>query len=240
MAAEAEAEAEAGKVEEEMQKVKPMKIKEIKAELDVRMVGVDVACEGWIGAPARITRSPFRSCLNRSIDQNHQRTQQERGVGYQDLLEKTEFMRRLAEARVKGITKPPPEAEAAAAAEPEAAAAATGSSSGPSASSAASGAGAGPGPAAAEPKPKEEKKDKVMDEAARYEKALEEIMKMRVSEIKKELDLLKVSHAGLMEKREFAEVLAKARMEPGACPWMQMQMRIMAVAARWGRLVEKS
>jgi hypothetical protein len=35
MAAEAEAESEAGKVEEEMQKIKPMKIKEIKAELDV-------------------------------------------------------------------------------------------------------------------------------------------------------------------------------------------------------------
>lgn len=33
----AEADAEAGKVEEEMQKIKPMKIREIKEELDVRV-----------------------------------------------------------------------------------------------------------------------------------------------------------------------------------------------------------
>ena len=141
-------------------------------------------------------------------------------MGYQDLLEKAEFTRRLAEARVKGITKPPPApaeeepAPSAASAGPTAGEASTAStsssgSSGPSASASAS-ASAGAGEKTSE-------EAKAVDEAARYEKALEEIMKMRVSEIKQELDLLKVSHKGLFEKREFAEALAKARLAPGAC-----------------------
>jgi hypothetical protein len=153
--------------------------------------------------------------------------QQERGVGYQDLLEKAEFMRRLAEARVKGVTKPPPEdaaeeASASAASGPtpgtSSTGTGTGTGSGPSASASTSTA-SGPwgGAGAAEAEQGQQKKEKAVDEAARYEKALEEIMKMRVSEMKKELDLLKVAHAGLMEKREFAEALAKARMAPGVC-----------------------
>ena len=52
-------------------------------------------------------------------------------------------------------------------------------------------------------------------QATRFAKAMEEIMKLRISEIKKELDLLKVSHKGFFEKKEFAEVLAKARMSSG-------------------------
>ena len=161
---------------------------------------------------------------------------QERGVGYQDLLEKAEFMRRLAESRVKGITKPPPAAEeeealaaaAAASAGPTAgeAAASTAStsssaSSGPSASASASAGGAG--------EKKEAAAAKAVDEAARYEKALEEIMKMRVSEIKQELDLLKVSHKGLFEKCEFAEVLAKARLAPGACVYIYIYIYILYI-----------
>ncbi len=150
--------AEDAKMAEELQAVKPMKIKEIKAELD------------------------------------------ERGVNYQDLLEKNEFMQRLAEARVKGITKPPPSEEPA----QEEAAEAPKAQQQQQASS----------PPPPPPKQEEAAPKPAVDEAARYAQALEEVMKLRVSEIKKELDLLKVPHTGFFEKKEFAEALAKARLNP--------------------------
>lgn len=169
----------------------------------------------WIGLTVWSDSGPPRLLLTPPITRNP-KNRQERGVGYQDLLEKAEFTRRLAEARVKGITKPPPApaeeepAPSAASAGPTAGEASTAStsSSGSSGPSASASAGAGE---------KKSEEAKAVDEAARYEKALEEIMKMRVSEIKQELDLLKVSHKGLFEKREFAEALAKARLAPGAC-----------------------
>lgn len=45
----AETDAEASKVEEEMQKIKPMKIKEIKEELDVRERSRHDKLDGWHG-----------------------------------------------------------------------------------------------------------------------------------------------------------------------------------------------
>jgi hypothetical protein len=54
-----------------------------------------------------------------------------------------------------------------------------------------------------------------MSEAELYEKTLEAVMKMRVSEMKKELDLLKVDSRGFFEKGDFAQALARARLDPG-------------------------
>ena len=54
-----------------------------------------------------------------------------------------------------------------------------------------------------------------LPQAAKFNKAMEEIIKLRISEIKKELDLFKVSHKGFFEKKEFAEALAKARLSSG-------------------------
>lgn len=62
--------------------------------------------------------------------------------------------------------------------------------------------------------PPEEKKEEE-DEQAKYEKAYKKVMEMRISEIKKELDVLKVSYKGFMEKSDFAQALAKARIEGG-------------------------
>lgn len=61
-----------------------------------------------------------------------------------------------------------------------------------------------------EAKAEEPKKPAPSDEEL-YEKALADVMKLRVSEMKKELDLLKVDHRGFFEKGEFAQALARAR-----------------------------
>eukprot|EP00624_Nannochloropsis_granulata_P005127 evm.model.NODE_3626_length_8950_cov_31.154636.1 len=134
-AGEADTEADATKVAAEVAAIKPMKIKEIKAELE------------------------------------------ERGVEWRDLLEKNEFALRLAEARVRGTTKPPPpveekgkkEEEVKAAEQPRAESSSSASSPPPPSNEEPAAAAA----AAAATTPK-------IDEAARYTKALAEVMKLKV------------------------------------------------------------
>jgi len=118
---------------------------------------------------------------------------EERGVEWRDLLEKNEFMQRLAEARVKGITKPPPPVEEEGKKREEMKAAdRTRTEWASSASSSSS---------SSQPPPKEEPvapaaaaETPNMDEAARYSKALAEVMKLKVrlweeeEERKREMD----------------------------------------------------
>jgi hypothetical protein len=117
----------------ELAAVKPMKIKEIKAELE------------------------------------------ERGVEWRDLLEKNEFVQRLVEARVKGITKPAPPVEEEGKKEEEVKAAEQ-----PRAESSSSSSPPKEEPAAAAAAAAEAATPKMDEAARRYSKALAEVMKLKV------------------------------------------------------------
>lgn len=144
-AAETGKEVDATKLAAELAAIKPMKIKEIKAELE------------------------------------------ERGVDWKDLLEKEEFMHRLASARVQGITKPSPSVEET---NEEAASTVGGdqsqtqsANSSSSSSSFSSSSSSSSSTTYSEGKEKGGGKTKVakVDEATRHSEVLAEVMKLKVS-----------------------------------------------------------
>lgn len=104
---------------------------------------------------------------------------EERGVEWRDLLEKDEFSLRLAEARVRGTTKSPPPVEDEKKKEENES---VDTAEQPRAESSSSSASSPP------PPPKEQpaaggaaaSATTKMDEAARYTKALAEVMKLKV------------------------------------------------------------
>jgi hypothetical protein len=61
-------------------------------------------------------------------------------------------------------------------------------------------------------------KAKATKAPATYEEVLAEVMKMKVGDMKKELDVWGVSHQGFFEKGEFAQALAQARVNPTRKP----------------------